>query len=150
MRAIHLSASSLILLFALIACTAGEPPARTTTASLYDRLGGKPAISKVVDAFVARVAADSRINGYFAHADIPKLKQHLVDQICEGSGGPCKYTGRSMKDTHVGMGITSPAFDALVEDLVKALDEFKVGETEKAELLSILGPMRADIVERPS
>jgi len=117
--------------------------------SLYDRLGGKDAITAVVDDFVGRVAADNRINGFFAKANVPRLKMMLVDQICEASGGPCKYTGRDMKTAHRGMGITDAAFDALVGDLVATLDKFKVGEREKQELLSTLGPMRKDIVEKP-
>jgi hemoglobin len=117
--------------------------------SLYDRLGGKSAITAVVDDFVGRVAADTRINGKFANANIPRLKMMLVEQICQASGGPCTYTGRDMKTTHAGMGITSPEFDALVGDLVAALNKFKVGEREKSELLAALGPMKSDIVERP-
>lgn len=115
--------------------------------SLYDRLGGKPAIVAVVDQFVANVAADSRINGRFATTDIPKLKGHLVDQVCMATGGPCTYKGRDMKTTHAGMKITDADFTALVEDLVAALDKFKVPAREKNELLGILGPMKKDIVE---
>ena len=116
--------------------------------SLYERLGGKEAISTVVDTFVGKVGADKRINGYFASTDLTKLKMHLVNQICEGSGGLCKYTGRTMKQTHAGMGVTDGAFGALVEDLVAALDQHKVGKAEKEELLGILGPMKGDIVEK--
>ena len=117
--------------------------------SLYDRLGGKDAITAVVDDFVARVAADTRINGFFANTDIPRLKQCLVDQICEASGGPCNYTCRDMKSAHAGMGVSTADFNALVEDLVATLDQFKVGQKEKDELLGLLGPMQKDIVERP-
>lgn len=117
--------------------------------SLYDRLGGKTAISAVVDEFVARVAADKRINSFFAQTDIPHLKMELVDQICAGTGGPCKYTGKDMKTAHAGMGVSTADFSALVEDLVGALDKFKVPEKEKNELLGVLGPMKSDIVEKP-
>jgi hemoglobin len=117
--------------------------------SLYDRLGKKEAITAVVDEFVARVAADNRINAFFAHTDIAHLKMELVNQICEASGGPCKYTGKSMKEAHQGMGVGTADFNALVEDLVGALDKFKVGEKEKNELLGVLGPMKSDIVEKP-
>ncbi len=72
----------------------------------------------------------------------------LVDQICQASGGPCKYTGKDMKSAHAGMGVTSADFNALVEDLVGALDKFKVGEKEKGELLGALGPMKSDIVTK--
>ena len=116
--------------------------------SLYDRLGGKGAITAVVDTFVGNVGGDKRINGFFASTDLGKLKMHLVNQICEASGGPCTYTGRTMKQTHAGMGVDDAAFNALVEDLVKALDHHKVGKAEKDELLGILGPMKSDIVEK--
>ncbi len=115
--------------------------------SLYDRLGGKDAITAVVDDFVARCAADARINGKFARTDIPRLKASLIDQVCEAAGGPCAYSGRDMRTTHDGMAVTGGEFDALVADLVATLDKFGVGETEKSELLGVLGPMRVDIVE---
>ena len=116
--------------------------------SLFDRLGGKGAITAVVDTFVGNVGGDKRINGFFATTDLVKLKMHLVNQICEASGGPYKYTGRTMKQTHAGMGVHDAAFGALVEDLVAALDHHKVGKTEKDELLGVLGPMKSDIVEK--
>jgi hemoglobin len=121
--------------------------------SLYDRLGGKKAITAVVDEFVGRVAADKRINAFFAvtaadPARLKKFKRSLIDQICEASGGPCKYKGKDMKTAHMGMGITGADFDALVEDLVGALDHFRVGSHEKDQLLGALGPMKADIVEK--
>jgi hemoglobin len=114
--------------------------------SLYDRLGGRPAITAVVDDFVGNVAADARINRRFAGTNIPRLKAMLVDQICEASGGPCKYTGRSMKAAHAGMRVTDAEFSALVEDLVKSLDKFRVPAREKDELLAALGGMKGDIV----
>jgi hemoglobin len=122
--------------------------------SLYERLGQKKAITAVVDEFVGRVAADKRINGFFsATASDPKrlatFKANLADQICEASGGPCKYKGKDMKTAHMGMGISGADFNALVEDLVGALDKFKVGQHEKDQLLGALGPMKKDIVEKP-
>lgn len=128
--------------------TTEAPAAAAPPASLYDRLGGEAAIKAVVDEFVANVGADTRINAYFANADLDRLKGHLVNQIGQASGGPQVYTGRDMKTTHAGMGIDEPAFNALVEDLVKALDKFNVPEAEKNELLGVLGPMKSDIVEK--
>ena len=121
------------------------------TKSLYDRLGKKKAIAAVVDAFVGKVAADNRINKFFADtAKDPKrlkaFKGKLVDQICQASGGPCKYKGKDMVTAHKGMNISDADFNALVEDLVAALDQFHVGATEKNELLGALGPMKGDIV----
>ena len=137
---------------ALLATTAGAQNAPKQK-SLYDRLGGKQAITAVVDEFVGRVAADNRINHFFAAtasnpAQLAAFKMKLVEQICEGSGGPCKYTGKDMKTAHRGMGIGTADFTALVEDLVGALDKFKVGAADKNQLLSVLGPMQGQIVEK--
>jgi hemoglobin len=116
-------------------------------ASLYERLGGLDAITAVVDSFVARCAGDDRINGKFERTDVPRLKKMLVEQVCEAAGGPCTYAGRDMRKTHDGMAVTAGEFDALVEDLVATLDQFDVPKAEQDELLGLLGPMRADIVE---
>jgi hemoglobin len=115
--------------------------------SLYERLGGNEGITAVVDDFVARCAADDRINGKFARTDIARLKSSLIDQVCEATGGPCTYSGRDMRTTHDGMSVTAGEFDALVADLVATLNRFSVPEAEKTELLGALSPMRADIVE---
>jgi hemoglobin len=115
--------------------------------SLYDRLGGKGAVVAVVDDFVARAAADSRINAKFGRTDVPRLKAMLVEQVSEATGGPVKYTGRGMRETHDEMGVTAGEFDALVADLVATLNQFKVPTTEQQELLGILGSLRGDIVE---
>src|SRR5580658_9349811 len=108
--------------------------------ALYKSLGGKKAITAVVNDFVGRVAADNRINSFFkADAADPKrmakFKKNLVDQICQASGGPCKYTGKDMKTAHEGMGISGPDFDALVGDLVASLDKFMVKDGDKQALL---------------
>jgi hemoglobin len=115
--------------------------------SLYDRLGGREAIVAVIDDFVGRCAADSRINGKFARTDIPRLKAMLVDQVDSASGGQATYRGRSMRETHDGMAVTAGEFDALVEDLIATLNGFNVPGAEQGELLGILGPLRVDIVE---
>jgi hemoglobin len=117
--------------------------------SLYDRLGGKDAITGLVEDFVANVATDRRISQFFDGADMPGFRQKLVDQICEVTGGPCKYTGKEMQAAHAGMAIKDEEFNFLVEDLVKSLDKFKVAEQEKLELLALLEKMRAAIVEPP-
>ena len=144
----------------ILACAKKDEAATDTTASstaaaatdsanrsLYDRLGGKGAITAVVDTFVSKVAADSRINKKFARSDIARVKTMIVDQVCAATGGPCTYTGRSMKEAHRNMGVTEGEFNALVEDLNSALDDYKVGDREKKELLDALGSMKADIVE---
>jgi hemoglobin len=118
--------------------------------SLYERLGGKDAISAVVDDFAGNVLADARINKKFARSDPARLVTNLKDFVCFATGGPCRYTGLDMKTSHKNMGTTAGEFNALVEDLVKTLDKFRVPATEKNELLGALGGLRADIVESES
>ncbi|MBL8694457.1 MAG: group 1 truncated hemoglobin [Planctomycetes bacterium] len=114
--------------------------------ALYERLGGKPAITAVVDEFVGNVAADARIHQRFGKTDIAHLKRMLVDQIGSASGGPEKYMGRDMRSAHRGMKITEGEFTALVEDLVRALNKFQVPAREQNELIGPLAPMKSDIV----
>jgi hemoglobin len=146
---VHAALVSMSLLAAPLAGCAGSSASKQPVAaqkSLYDRLGGKESIAAVVDKFVGKVAADNRINARFANTDIPHLKQMLTDQICEASGGPCKYTGKDMKTSHAGMKITEDEFNALVEDLQKTLDEFKVPADAQKDLIGALAPMKPDIV----
>jgi hemoglobin len=149
MRLTRVSALVIVALLGL----ASFAQAQGMQKALYDRLGGKAAITAVVDDFVANCAADTRINKFFADtAKDPKrlamFKTNLVDQLCEATGGPCKYTGKNMKEAHKGMGVSSADFDALVEDLVKSLNKFKVAPADQKILLGVLGPMKADIVEK--
>ncbi|HVF38294.1 MAG TPA: group 1 truncated hemoglobin [Gemmatimonadaceae bacterium] len=127
--------------------TAAAPADSIASKTLYDRLGGKGAITSVVDSFVAIVAKDDRINKKFARSDVSRVKSMLVDQVCNAAGGPCTYTGRSMKEAHRNMGVTGGEFDALVEDLVASLNAFNVPKAEQDELLTALGTMKPDIVE---
>ena len=143
----------LALTLGAAACGGGGKKETTTTTtqpsgkSLYDRLGGVDAIKAVVKDFVEeQVAKDPRINARFANTDIPKLEEHLTNQICEATGGPCKYTGRNMKESHAGMGITDTEFNALVEDLKKSLAKFNVPQAEQDELIGALATMHDDIV----
>ena len=116
-------------------------------ASLFDRLGGRTAIMAVVADFRKRVEQDSRINAKFARTDLPRLEAMLVDQVCEATGGPFRYTGRGMREAHQGMGVTTGEFNALVEDLTATLNGFAVPKAEQDELLGILGPLKTEIVE---
>src|SRR5687767_2681012 len=83
------------------------------TKSLYDRLGGQPAIEAVVNDFAGRVLADTRINKKFAKSDAPRLVKNLTDFVCNATGGPCEYKGLNMKQSHKKMGVTQGEFNAL-------------------------------------
>ena len=153
MRKFTLSTLILAGVIAFSSCKKEETQTQTpapATPKLYDRLGGEAAVKSVVDKFIEYVAADTAINSFFAETvaqnRVDALKMNLVNQIGEASGGPQKYTGKNMVDAHKGMNIQNSHFDALVGDLVKSLDFHKVPEKEKNELLSVLGPMRSDIV----
>ncbi len=115
--------------------------------SLYDRLGGKEAITAVVDEFVNRTVADSRVNGRFAFTDAKKFKASNVKLICEATGGPCTYHGQDMKTAHAGMRISNAEFDILARHLTATLKNVKVPKQERKELLGIIGSLRKDIVE---
>lgn len=145
-------------LISLAACKRSDQPATDTVAAaatpdsvaprtLYERLGGKDAITAVVDSFVAIVGKDARINKKFARSDGARVRSMLIDQVCSATGGPCTYSGRSMKEAHRNMGVTEGEFDALVEDLVASLNAYNVPKPEQDELLSALGTMKGDIVE---
>jgi len=120
--------------------------------SLYDRLGGQPAIQAVANQLADSVLADARINKWFAHAssspaNTAAYKSHLTSFLCQSTGGPCQYTGLNMALAHSGRHVTSEAFDAVVQDLVAVLDKLKVPAKEKADVLALLGPLKSQIVQ---
>src|SRR5579883_228277 len=92
----------LLILTLTLACH--KEAVKPTPGTLYDRLGGKGASEAVIGEFIENVKIDNRINGKFQNADLPGLKTKLVDQVCQAAGGPCTYTGKNMKDAHLGMG----------------------------------------------
>jgi hemoglobin len=120
--------------------------------SLYDRLGGQPAVRAVASGLVDSILVDTRVNKWFAHAaaspaNTESYKTKLAEFICQNTGGPCKYTGRDMVSAHKGRAVTSEAFDAVVQDLVGVLDKLKVPQREKEQVLGILGPLKSSIVQ---
>ncbi|HKX40916.1 MAG TPA: group 1 truncated hemoglobin [Burkholderiaceae bacterium] len=128
------------LLLASTACTAPAPQA-----SLYQRLGGWDAITTMVDDGIGYISADPRINQRFAGVGGDALKRNLAEFLCERSGGPCVYKGRNMADAHEGMFVRDDEFDALVEDLGKAMDKARIGPRERAEVAAMLAKLRNSI-----
>ena len=138
-----------IVVTALCVCTAFAVAASAQDKTLCERLGGPPAISAVVDSFAGKVLKDDRVNKKFAKSDANRLVTNLKGFVGQAAHCPgVKYKGKNMKNTHKNMGVTEGEFNALAQDLVKTLDEFKVPEKEKHELLAALGPTKKDIVER--
>jgi hemoglobin len=116
---------------------------------LYDQLGGLAGITGVMNDFVGNLAGDTRISHYFTALPplrLKRLEELLIQQVSNASGGPVTYTGRDMKTTHLGLGISMADFTALVEDLVAALDKNGVSAPAKQALLGALAPMASDIV----
>jgi hemoglobin len=126
-------------------------PATQDKKSLYDRLGGYNAVAAVVDDFIGRLVADKRFTKFFVgHSEdsLKKIRQHIVDQFCAAAGGPCLYTGRDMKTSHKGLGITADDWDAAAKHLVESLEKFNVPKAEKDDLLAFVSSLRKDIVEK--
>jgi hemoglobin len=130
------------------------------TKSLYDRLGGEPAIKVVVHDFVARAASDPKVNFFRkgvegakewkpGPGDVDKLEAHLVALVGQLTGGPQVYKGKAMKPLHAGMKIKSSEFDAAAADLVAALDAAGVKRADRDELIGIVATTKKDIVEVP-
>lgn len=141
-----------MLLAATILTTLSFAQTATPAKSLYDRLGGQPAIQAVASGLVDRILADTRVNKWFAHAasspENTKLyKEKLAAFICQNTGGPCKYTGMDMVAAHKGRAVTSEAFNAVAEDLSALLDQLKVPAKEKNEVMTLIGSLKPSIVQ---
>lgn len=152
---LRLAATLLALTLAPVAWGVNASPAAPQDAaarkSLYARLGGYDAIAAVVDDFVGRLVADRQFERFFSgHSNDSKkrIRQHILDQFCMAAGGPCVYTGRTMRASHEGLGITEAQWEAAAKHLVASLDKFKVPEREKKELLDFVTTQKADIVEK--
>lgn len=138
-------------LLVLLLASSSVQPLAAQEKSLYDRLGGYNAIAAVVDEFIGRLVSDKRFERFFVgHSkdSQKRIRQHIVDQLCMASGGPCAYTGRTMKDSHEGLNITEDDWKAAVDHLVATLDKFKVGKREKDDLLGAVSKFKPDIVEK--
>ena len=123
----------------------------SANAPLYHRVGGYDAIAAVTDDFLGRLAADKQMSRFFVgvSADsLRKLRQHVVDQLCEATGGPCYYFGRSMKTVHAGLGITESDWQITVKRLMATLDKFKVPDKERSEILAMFAGLKSDIVDK--
>lgn len=123
--------------------------------SLYERLGGVYSIATVVDDFIDRIMVDPRLNANprvnEAHHRVPAagFKYLVTEMVCWATGGPQKYTGKSMADSHAHLKITGDEWDAFLDDFQQTLDKFKVPAQEQAELMSIVNSTRSDIVTGP-
>jgi hemoglobin len=151
LRVLKTSISCLALTLVLTTGVIAQGMGQSSGKSLYERIGGYNALAAVVDDFIGRLIADKRFEKFFAgHSDDSKkrIRQHILDQFCAATGGPCLYLGRDMKTSHAGLGITESDWDAAAKHLVASLDKFKVPEKEKGEVLAFVTSLKKDIVEK--
>ena len=139
------------VVFSVLLTIAGSMPSQAQEKSLYERVGGYNALAAVVDDFIGRLVADKQFEKFFVGQSTDskkRIRQHILDQFCAATGGPCIYTGREMKTSHAGLGITNADWDAAAKHLVASLDKFKVPEKEKGEILAFVTSLKKDIVEK--
>lgn len=140
-----------LALASLVPAWAAPPQAGSTEPSLYKRLGGYDALAAVTDDFLGRLANDPQLGRFFkGHSteSLLRIRGHVVDFLCQATGGPCAYHGRDMKIAHTGLNITEDDWNTSVKHLVATLDKFKVPEKEKTEVLTAVSGLKADIVGR--
>jgi len=145
-RFAHTVCAAALLGCALTGCSTTPPAQPARDQILYQQLGGKAGITAIVDDAIGIIATDPRINQRFRATNANHLKTNLIDLLCQRAGGPCVYSGRNMADAHDGMHIRDDEFDALVQDIAKSFDKFKVPAAERNESLAILNQMRGAIV----
>jgi hemoglobin len=136
-----------VRLFALLMAPAfaGAAQAQTT---LYEEIGGEAKLRSVAEEFTNVILADPRINFTFANTDLAKFKQLIFEQLCNITGGPCQYTGRSMKESHEKLNSTNAQFNALAEDLYIAFERTNVPYRLQNKVMALLAPMQKDIVKK--
>jgi hemoglobin len=117
----------------------------------YQRVGGGPAVTAVVDTFYTKVLADPQLSGYFTDVDLPRLKRHQVLLVSQVLGGPAQYDGRDLAAAHAGLGVTSDHFDRVVDHLVESMQEASVPDEVIGRVGDALVGSQGDIVaEHPS
>jgi hemoglobin len=121
--------------------------ATASQAPLYDRLGGAPGVAAIADTLIDRVSTDPKLGRSFKDSKLERIKKLLAEQICDLSGGPCRYSGDSMKEVHAGHHISEAEFFGMVADLRVVLKERHVSQGAANELLRLLAPIKRDVVE---
>ena len=120
--------------------------------TLYQRLGGYDAIVAVTDDFLGRLVTGETFSRFFVGFSTDskqRIRQHVVDFVCQATGGPCIYSGRDMKTAHAGIGITNAEWDASVAAFVETMKALKVPEAEQKDLAALILPLEKDILEKP-
>jgi hemoglobin len=154
----HLIAAACVAAMTAASGAAAQAPSVPNEPStpLYERLGGLKGITAVVDDFIDRLVTNKTLNrnpeidAGRKRSPAPYLKYQVSAMVCEVTGGPCKYTGKDMKESHAHMNITEKEWDVMVGEFKKSLAKFKVPAREQQELFEIVGTTKADIVAKPT
>jgi hemoglobin len=109
------------------------------------QLGERDGIADVVEDLLYLIVDDERINHQFKGVDVAQFHRHLTDQLCELSGGPCQYSGREIREAHAAMNITNTQFNALVENLILAMEANQIPTAAQNRLIKQLLPLYPDI-----
>jgi hemoglobin len=133
-----------LVLLVLVGC-AHQPPKDD---SLYQALGQRAGIQKIVEGMLLHIANDERIVERFRKVNIVRLRDKLVEQFCVEAGGPCTYTGDTMAESHKGQHVSPSDFNALVEDLILSMDEQKIPVPTQNRLIARLAPMRGEVIDK--
>lgn len=136
-------------LLAVAGAFSGSAFAQSADDALYQQLGGQPGLVALMDDFMTRLLADPRMGPFFKDTDQKHIKEELVTQFCEVSGGPCKRNGPDMKKAHAGIDVTKSNFNALVEVLQQSMDARGIAFGAQNRLLAKLAPMHRDIINTP-
>jgi hemoglobin len=133
-----------LCLVLLLGACAQQPPKDD---SLYRDLGAMPGITRIVEGMLLNIARDERIVERFRRIDIQRLRNKLIEQFCAEAGGPCVHTGDSMAESHKGQNVSRSDFNALVEDLIAAMDKQGISVPVQNRLIARLAPMRGEVIE---
>ena len=138
----HKSLPVLTLTLLLSACSGTQHQE-----NLYTALGGEAGVAQIADNFIMEIANDERVIAYFEDSNVERFRQFFIEHLCMLTDGPCEYTGDSLIDTHVGMNVTEAAFNAIVEDLMAAMNKADIAISSQNRLLARMAELREQIIQ---
>ena len=138
----HKSLPVLTLALLLSACSGTQHQE-----NLYTALGGEAGVAQIADNFIMEIANDERVIAYFEDSNVERFRQFFIEHLCMLTDGPCEYTGDSLIDTHVGMNVTEAAFNAIVEDLMAAMNKADIAISSQNRLLARMAELREQIIQ---
>lgn len=133
--------AGIVLLASVISACAGN-----TSPTLYEQMGGQDTMVKLADQFIMEIAYDDRVFPRFADSNVERFREKMIEHFCMVTDGPCTYTGDSMINVHAGMDINSAEFNAVVENLMAAMNKTGIALSAQNQLLERLAVLRPEIM----